>query len=67
MATLPGRNHDKNRGNYQKQEKTIKKTANTAANEQKHKQDSWKQFVEPNSKMLMVSKVEEYHEIKPIV
>lgn len=31
--------------------KQLKKTANTAANEQKHKQDSWKQFVEPNSKM----------------
>lgn len=31
--------------------KQFKKTANTAANEQKHKQDSWKQFVEPNSKM----------------
>ena len=32
-------------------ENNPKKIANTAANEQKHKQDSWKQFVEPNSKM----------------
>ena len=51
VATLPGRNLDNTSSNRRKSgENNQKKVESTAADERKHKQDCWKQFVETNSK-----------------
>ena len=55
VATLPGPNHHNNSSNSQKTgENDPRQIESTVADERKHKQDCWKQFLKLNSKTSQV-------------
>ena len=57
MATLPGRNHDNNRGNRRKLgENNPKQIESPAADKQNQKQDCSKRFVETDSGMAILQR-----------